>query len=63
MVKPIRLLGFMLLALILLGCDLLNPGSSTVDPDDTDTDTGSSLTLPKFNYIALGDSLTAGVQD
>ncbi len=63
MVKPIRFLGFLLLALTLLGCDLLNPGAKTVDPEDTDTDTGSALTLPKFNYIALGDSLTMGVQD
>lgn len=63
MAKPFRSLGFILLALILLGCDLLNPGASTVDSEDTDTDTGSSLTLPKFNYIALGDSLTMGVQD
>ncbi|HEX5033163.1 MAG TPA: hypothetical protein VFW62_01665, partial [bacterium] len=63
MVKPFRFLGFFLLALILLGCDLLSPGASTVDSEDTETDTGSSLTLPKFNYIALGDSLTMGVQD
>ncbi|HKY61997.1 MAG TPA: SGNH/GDSL hydrolase family protein [bacterium] len=63
MAKPFRLLGFFLLALILLGCELLGSGSQTVDPDDTETDTGSSLTMPKFNYIALGDSLTMGVQD
>lgn len=63
MFKTTRSLVLLFLFLLLAGCDLLSGGPEVVKPDDAETNTGSSLTLPKFNYIALGDSLTMGVQD